>query len=134
MVSRDMSSGRLSRVSTGVGSSSASDRGMQRAQERLSKIAQLRTSKSAAKSAAHEGVVERPMDTQISKILQMKRDQLKQRGSSVYRLREHEGEDEQALYEEDLRGTSAARTKTPLGDMPLVRLPPGVLRPKRKSM
>lgn len=78
----------------------------------------------------HAGVVERPMDKQISKILQMKRDQLKQRGSSVYRLRERGEDDEQALYEEDLRGTSAARTKTPLGDLPLVRLPPGILRPK----
>ena len=86
--------------------------------------------KDVAKSAAHEGVVARPMDKQISKILQMKRAQAKQHGSSVYRMREREEDDEQALYEEELRGTSAARIKSPLGDLPLVRLPPGVLRPK----
>lgn len=101
-------------------------RGMQRAQERLAKIQSLRTT-DAAKSAAHEGVVARPMDKQISKILQMKRDQLKQRGTSVHRIRENE---EDPLYEEDLKSGSVARTRSDLGGLPLVRLPPGILKPK----
>lgn len=106
------------------------DRSTIRAENRMTKIAALRSIKDVAKSAAHEGVVVRPMDKQISKILQMKRAQAKQHGSSVYRIREREADDEQALYEEELRGTSAARMKTPLGNLPLVRLPPGVLKPK----
>ncbi len=88
--------------------------------------------KDAAKSAAHEGVVARPMDKQISKILQMKRDQLKQRGTSVHRIRENEDD---PLYEEDLKSGSVARTRSRFGDLPLVRLPPGILKskPKRPS-
>ncbi|OGL73164.1 hypothetical protein A3E39_01505 [Candidatus Uhrbacteria bacterium RIFCSPHIGHO2_12_FULL_60_25] len=122
MMSRNIGPGRLSRVSAGAGLPSTSDRVAQRVQDRLAKIAQLRSQKPAAKSAAHEGVVERPMDKQISKILQMKREQSRQSGTSVYRIRENE----------DLKSSSVARTQSPINDLPLVRLPQGIVKPKPK--
>lgn len=52
-------------------------------------LARFRNVANVAKSVAHEGVVERPMDQNLSKILENKRAELKGRGTSVSRLNRH---------------------------------------------
>jgi hypothetical protein len=66
-----------------------------KASERLLKRAELVKSKPAAKSAAHEGVVARPMDRGLSTSLAMKRAQMLGRGTSVKRLSKHAEEEEE---------------------------------------
>jgi hypothetical protein len=61
--------------------------------------------KATAKSAAHEGVVERPMDKNLSKLLEIRRAQKIGRGTSVVRLNEKETE------EKDAETTSVGRMK-----------------------
>jgi hypothetical protein len=129
-----------------------------RASERMMKRAEVISKKPAAKSAAHEGVVARPMNANLSKILDMKRAQMLGRGTSVQRLqRNAAAEDEEALKkgkeaslnEGDLvsenekllqagekeimmpepgRGTSIARTKSVYTAAPIKRISTDKLR------
>jgi hypothetical protein len=80
--------------------------GLSKADLRRAKIARVFTAKPAARSAAHEGVSERPMDKNLSKSLAIKRAQKTGRGTSVFRIKTKE-EEEQEL--EASRGTSAFR-------------------------
>jgi hypothetical protein len=57
-----------------------------RGQERLTQLSKFRSVGQAAKSAAHQGVVERPMDKQLSGILDRRRAELLRGGTSVARL------------------------------------------------
>jgi len=117
---------------------------LSRGEQRLQKIQQARlATKTVAKSAAHVGVVARPMDKNISKILDMKRAQLRRGGTSAARLGEGpaasemdivnpaEGTAERdALMEANSeqtaaqRATSAARLRTAEGEMGLKKTAP----------
>lgn len=59
-------------------------------QQRRAEMTQFRNTGTAAKSMAHQGAVIRPMDQNLSKILQNRREELKSRGTSVARIRRHE--------------------------------------------
>jgi hypothetical protein len=74
------------------GSTDATTKG----QERRLKLMQFRDVAPVAKSVAHQGVVERPMDEGLSKILERKRAELKERGTSVARVNRHEALEAQA--------------------------------------
>jgi hypothetical protein len=133
-----------------------------KASERILRRAELIARKPAAKSAAHEGVVARPMDRGLSNSLAIKRAQFLGRGTSVKRLSRHAMEDEEeqkkkeqdALREKDLvqeqegmleegekgmvmpkveRGTSVARSRSVYTAAPIVRSPIGSLNRSGKK-
>lgn len=116
---------------------------LSRGQARVAKIQQDRlASKMVAKSAAHVGVVARPMDKNLSKILDRKRAQVRAGGTSVKRLGES-GQEEamevvdptEGLLERDAlvdansektgtqRATSVGRLRTAEGAMGLQKPP-----------
>lgn len=119
---------------------------LSRGAQRLQRIQQERlASKAVAKSAAHAGVVARPMDRQLSQILDRKRAQVRAGGTSVKRLGQATEEapvgevtttalatDEEraALLEANSeksatqRATSAARLRTAEGEMGLTNISP----------
>jgi len=67
--------------------SSASNSPVVKADQRLTKIREsMHSAKTAATSAAHAGVVARPMEKNISKMLDQRRAQVQGRGTSVARL------------------------------------------------
>lgn len=75
-----------------TGSAEASSKG----QERRLKLMQFRNIAPVAKSVAHKGVVERPMDQGLSKMLDERRAEMKGRGTSVARVNKHEALEAQA--------------------------------------
>jgi len=119
---------------------------LSRGEARIAKIQQQRlASKTVAKSAAHVGVVARPMDKNLSKILDMKRAAMRAGGTSVKRLGERPteevtmgatvspesgSEEREALMEANSektamqRATSAARLRTAEGEMGLKKAAP----------
>lgn len=78
---------------------------------RVEKIMQrrerMRSGDNVAKSAAHEGVVERPMDKGLSKMLEIARAQHGGRGSSVSRIKKTPEEEEEELRKQ--QGSSVFR-------------------------
>jgi hypothetical protein len=66
------------------------DAALTKGQERRMELARFRGAGVAAKSTAHQGVVARPMDQNLSKILQRAREDLRTRGTSVARVKRHE--------------------------------------------
>lgn len=114
----------------------------------MMKRAKLLPPKNIAKSAAHEGVVERPMDKGISKLLEIRRAQAKGKGTSVYRLKKTKEEEEEEMRaeqrassvfrlrrgeeeDEDAQTTSVGRLRA--DRLQLAQLPPGALQKKPKK-
>ena len=106
---------------------------------------QLLGNKDVAKSAAHEGVVERPMDKGLSKMLEIQRAQSNGRGSSVYRINKTREEEEEELRkqqgssvfrlnegndEEDTEATSVGRLK--IDRLQLMQIKP-IPKPKKTA-
>lgn len=118
-----------------------------KAEARMMKRARLLPAKNIAKSAAHEGVVERPMDKGISKLLEIRRAQAKGKGTSVYRLKKTKEEEEEELRaeqrassvfrlnrgeeDEEAQTTSVGRLRA--DRLQLAQLPPDALRKKPKK-
>lgn len=120
-----------------------------KADERRLKLARFRNpNQSVAKSAAHEGVVARPMDRQLSHSLETRRMEAKDRGTSVGRMKKRWQEEdeererqrleeearlaEEALKEAEAPGTSASRLGNPMiNELKLTRMPYEVLHPKQ---
>jgi hypothetical protein len=100
---------------------------LSRGEARIAKIQGERlASKTVARSAAHQGVVARPMDKQLSDILDRKRAEVRQQGTSAARLGQEEHETLlQANSEEDAtnRSTSVGRLRTAEGEMGLQSTP-----------
>lgn len=105
----------------------------------------MQAARTTAKSAAHQGVVARPMDKNLSKILDQRRAQAAGPASSVARLgKEGEsasnvaelGKEQLTKAQEKMNegpGTSVARLGKNLNDIPLENLPPGIARPRPPS-
>lgn len=118
---------------------------LSRGEQRLQNIQQQRLArKTVAKSAAHQGVMARPMDQSLSKILEKKRAAVRAGGTSVKRLGDRAeeapvgevatsalaAEEREALLEANSektatqRATSAARLRTAEGEMGLKKTAP----------
>lgn len=130
----------LSRLA-GTGSAPKKPAGPSKAEKRLARVASMRNKAPAAKSAAHEGVKARPMDAQLSRILDQKRAAMRAGGTSAARLGQRSVEPEpeaaedvpvaegdaerQAMKaanseeEKAKRATSASRLKTPTAELGL---------------
>jgi hypothetical protein len=76
-------------------------------EKRIKQRELLRSSGNTAKSAAHEGVTERPMDKGLSKMLEIARAQRFGRGTSVSRLKKTREEEEEYLRKQ--QGSSVFR-------------------------
>lgn len=73
--------------SRNIGVRGKTDAPVSRADKRMAAIkASMQAAKTTAKSAAHTGVVARPMDKNLSKMLEQRRAQMKESGTSVARL------------------------------------------------
>jgi len=82
----------------------------------------MQATKSTATSAAHQGVVARPMDKNLSKMLEQRRAQMQSRGTSVARLGKEEDEGSSSvkrLGEDQAQGaTSVKRLGEDTGSAP----------------
>ena len=72
---------------------------LSRGEQRLQKIQQARlATKTVAKSVAHKGVVARPMDKNLSQILDRKRAEVQKGGTSAARLGQQQPEESEAEW------------------------------------
>ena len=133
----------------GAGGAASQKPTQTRAEKARTRVDSLRTKAPVAKSVAHQGVQARPMDAQLSRILDQKRASMQAGGTSAARLGQRPEEplnveEEPPITEGDMartamteanskeekatRATSASRLKTPATELGL-KTPPKVPEP-----
>ncbi|MFH1620727.1 MAG: hypothetical protein ABIB04_01440 [Patescibacteria group bacterium] len=106
---------------------------MTKAEKRMLEWSTRETS-NIAKSAAHKGIIERPTEKNISKLLEIRRAQSRGHGTSVYRLKKwwEEDEDDEQMKLADKSATNESSDPDAINDEEekkpkLIRLQPKII-------